>query len=245
MPLESCLRWCFFLTIAPCLTVFFQMLNNRSGLMLLAAVGIVLAAESGCGRTERVAHYRAPKPLPIEAPAVDSSAGSQQSIGEPKDRMLGAIIPVGSQGWFFKLTGPKDAVAVKEADFMTLLKSVHFADDGKPQWTLPEGWRQQPGSDIRYATLVIGPAEGQDEKPLEVSVTVLPKSGDDESYALVNINRWRGQLKLPPIAKEQLSSESTQIELAAARATVVNLLGTESARGMGGGPFSRGAGDGK
>ncbi len=62
--------------------------------------------------------------------------------------------------------------------------------------------------------------------PLEISVTALPKPpGDDEEYALVNINRWRGQLALPPIVREQLASETTSVPLEGATATVVNLLG--------------------
>jgi hypothetical protein len=212
-------------------------------LILLAVAISLLGSALGCDRTERIAHYRAPKPPPIDAPADDSPVAPKPPAGEPKDRTLAAILPVGSQGWFFKLTGPKDAVAAKEADFLATVKSVRFSEDAKPQWSLPEGWQQRPGSDIRYATLVIGPAE--DEKPLEVSVTVLPFSGDEDAYALVNINRWRRQLQLPPISKEDLPNESTQIELSGVKSTVVNLVGTESKGGMGGGPFSRGAGDGK
>jgi hypothetical protein len=121
------------------------------------------------------------------------------------------------------------------------LNSVRFSSEGKPQWTLPEGWQEQPGSQLRFATLVI-PAE---PKPLEVSVTVLPNSGeDDEAYVLLNVNRWRGQLRLPPTTKEQLAGESTQVPLDGATATVVNLLGTAAPDGMGRPPFMSGARDG-
>jgi hypothetical protein len=196
---------------------------------------------AGCNRTEQVEHYTVLKPPPIERTAVEPSA--PPASGEAQDRTLAAIVPLASQGWFFKLTGPKDAVAAHEADFSEFLKSVHFDDQGKPAWDLPAGWQQRPGSDIRFATLLCGAdAAG---KALEVSVTVLPKSGDDDDYALLNINRWRGQLKLPPIDREQLASESTTLELAGAKARVVNLLGTASASGMRGGPFFPGAGDGK
>ena len=117
-------------------------------------------------------------------------------------------------------------MAAQVEAFTNFLKTVHFTAEGKPEWTLPEGWKQQPGSDIRYATLIIGGEAG----PLEISVTALPKPpGDDEEYALVNINRWRGQLQLPPIrprATCQRDDEASTLD--GATATVVNLLGTAS-----------------
>jgi hypothetical protein len=223
------------------------MVNARRWLLACGS-GIWLLAAPSCNRPEAIQHYTVLKPPPIDSP-VDAPAGAaERPAGEPKDRTLAAIVPVGSQGWFFKLTGPKDAVAAKEHQFVTFLKSLHFSAEGKPEWTLPQGWQQRGGSDIRYATLVLDSDKNANGRTsaLEVSVTVLPKaSGDDVSYALVNVNRWRGQLKLPPIGKEQLATETTQIELAGAVATVVNLLGTATPGGMGRAPFLSGAGDGK
>jgi hypothetical protein len=218
------------------------MLNARRWLILLLWISAT-TSQTGCEQREAIAHYKVAKAPPNEAPQnAVSQAASDQPAGEPKDRTLGAIVPFGEQGWFFKLVGPKDAVAAKNEEFMAFLKSIHFSSQGKPQWTLPQGWQEQGGSGIRFATLLI-PA---DDKPLEVSVTALPRTpGDDAGYLLSNVNRWRGQMKLPPITGEQLAGESTQIELAGATATLVNLLGTAAPSTMGGGPFSRGAGDGK
>ncbi len=218
------------------------MVDHRRWLILLPWV-VAIAVQTGCEQSEGIAHYKVDKAPPSEAPRDTAlQAASEQPAGEPKDRTLGAIVPSGEQGWFFKLTGPKDAVAAKTDEFTSFVKSIHFSSQGKPEWTLPQGWQEQPGSGIRFATLLI-PA---DDKPLEVSVTALPRtSGDDQGYLLSNVNRWRGQMKLPPITKEQLASESTQLELAHATATFVNLLGTAAPNPMGGGPFSRGAGNGK
>ncbi|MGD9723536.1 MAG: hypothetical protein AB7O59_19360 [Pirellulales bacterium] len=220
---------------------------NWAGSLAMVALAVCV----GCGRTEQVEHYTVNKPVPFEpqsaAQAAHAAAGvdvptAEPPAGEPKDRTLAAILPHGEQGWFFKLTGPKDPVAAQAEAFTNLVKSVHFSADGKPEWTLPEGWQQRAGSEIRYATLVI-PAEAG---PLELSVTELPKPpGDDENYALVNINRWRGQLRLPPIAREQLATESKSIEVAGAQATLVNLLGTAAPNSMGRPPFLSGAADGK
>ena len=45
--------------------------------------------------------------------------------------------------------GPKEAVAALEDTFVGLVKSVKFDADGKPTWSLPEGWTQEPGNQIR------------------------------------------------------------------------------------------------
>lgn len=195
----------------------------------------------GCSKPEGIQHYTVRKPPAIDRPA-EAAAESQPTPAEAKDRTLAAIVSHGEQGWFFKLTGPKDSVGAQGEPFTNFLKTVHFNAEGKPEWTLPEGWQARPGSDIRFATLVI-PAQG---KPLELSVTALPKPpGDDENYALVNINRWRGQLRLPPIALADLPQESTQLDVGGTTATLVNLLGTAAPGGMGTPPFFPGAGNGK
>ncbi len=213
----------------------------RLSLGLLAA-GILSPLLAGCTKTEQIERYTVRKPPPVESPHGAIDAGDQQPAGEPKDRTLAAIVPHGEQGWFFKLTGAKDAVAAQIEPFITLLQSVRFNSEGKPQWTLPAGWEERAGTDIRYATLVV-PGDGG---PLELSVTMLGKPpGDDENYALVNINRWRGQLKLPPITREQLPAESTKVELDGATATMVNLLGIAAPNAMGRPPFFPGGGDGK
>jgi hypothetical protein len=217
----------------------------RSGRLTMLLV-LSLAVVVGCQKREEITRYTVAKPLPL-APLANNSphaAGAipdQPPSGEPTDRTLAAIVPLVPQGWFFKLTGPTRAIATHEEAFTNFLKSVRFPSDGNPTWTLPEGWQQQAGNQIRYATLLI-PADG---KPLELSVTALPNSGgDDDEYVLVNVNRWRGQLRLPPIEKEQLSGESTKIALDGATATLVNLVGHAAPNTMGRPPFVSGAPDG-
>jgi hypothetical protein len=210
-------------------------------LLTILLAGVWLVAAVGCQKSEQIARYRVDKPVPFEPARATHRQDAQEPLGEPTDRTLAAIVPLAGQGWFFKLTGPKDAVAANAEAFTTFLKSLRFSAQGKPEWTLPAGWQEQPGSQIRYATLII-PAEG---KPLEVTVTALPNSGEDvEGYVLVNVNRWRGQLKLPPITKAELAAESLQIKLDGATATVVNLLGSADPNSMGRPPFMSGARDG-
>ena len=204
---------------------------HRLGAVLALALGGVALFVAGCEKPEGVAHYTVAKPVPLDPlPAkADPHAGlnlppKAKPTGEPTDRMLGAIVPHGDQVWFFKLLGPKDPVAAQTEAFTALLKSIQFSAEGKPAWTLPSGWQERSGPPPRFATLSI-PSEG---KPLETTVSVLPNSSD----ALSNVNRWRGQLSLPPITAEQLADESTQVELADGKATFVNLLGHAAPGGM-------------
>jgi hypothetical protein len=145
--------------------------------------------------------------------------------------MLAAIIPQGKRAWFFKVTGPSEAVRDKAEAFEALIKSVRFsgADDSTPEWTLPEGWQQEPGTGMRYATLQMA-STGE---PLELSVTVLPWDQENEATSMLkNINRWRGQLQLPPIDTEQLAEQTSQLQLKGATATLVSLADSAATSGI-------------
>jgi len=70
-------------------------------------------------------------------------------------------------------------------------------------WTLPKGWTQSLAGGIRYATLK-APVDGN----VDVSVVVLPGPAGGE---LANVNRWRGQLGLPPTDERGLGASRTSI----------------------------------
>ncbi|MBI4370917.1 MAG: hypothetical protein HY552_01330 [Elusimicrobia bacterium] len=67
-----------------------------------------------------------------------------------------------------------------------------------PRWRVPRGWKELPGTGMRAATLLPPPAAGK----AEVSVIALP---GDVGGELANVNRWRGQLGLPPLAEPELA----------------------------------------
>ncbi len=223
------------------------MLFRERGLLLVGILTVVALA--GCGDRPPIKTYTVNKPAPLKPIRNPHDAGLPMTppgqvetppTGEPTDRTLAAIVPLTPQGWFFKLSGPIDAVAAQEDAFNAFLKTVKFTG-GKPEWTLPEGWEARPGNAFRYATLVI-PSEG---KPLELTVSALPNTGeDDESYVLVNVNRWRGQLRMPSITAQQLPTETTTIDVGGTPSTLVNLAGHAAPNSMGRPPFFSGATDG-
>lgn len=70
-------------------------------------------------------------------------------------------------------------------------------------WTLPEGWTQTLTGGIRYATLK-PPGGGA----IDASVVVLPGPAGGE---LANVNRWRGQIGLPPLDEATLPAQRKAI----------------------------------
>ena len=183
---------------------------NRRYVQSVIALSICAVFAAGCGPVEEIRRYQALKSYSTS-------------------RMLGAMILHGDMAWFFKATGPEEAVAEQADGFRDLIKSVRFVDS-KPQWTLPAGWREKPSSGIRFATLEFGPAD----TAVELSITRLAIFGDDRTaYIVSNINRWRDQLTLPPIGAEQLDDHTERIELEDAVATLVDLVGRLKSGGMG------------
>jgi hypothetical protein len=77
-------------------------------------------------------------------------------------------------------------------------------ESGGLRWTLPAGWTESRGGQMRFATLkppVVGKIDG--------SVVVLPGPAGGE---LANVNRWRGQIGLPAIDEAALAGARKVIQ---------------------------------
>src|SRR5439155_26536230 len=79
-----------------------------------------------------------------------------------------------------------------------------------------EGWRESRGSELRYATLLLGPKDS----PLELSVTPL---GQEAGSLLANVNRWRGQMGLPEVKAAELDKLTREIKVDGEAVTVVDM----------------------
>ncbi len=164
-------------------------------------------------------------------------------------RMLGAIVPLGDATWFFKLTGPDALVAPEKPVFLEFLKTVKIslgaaapaatpapasvapppadmagppvvkADGPGLKWTAPAGWQEKPAAAMRKATFVITGANGA---TAELAVTAFP---GDVGGELANLNRWRGQLSLPPIAAGELAGAVQRITVNGLPIVLVELTG--------------------
>ena len=90
---------------------------------------------------------------------------------------------------------------------LALAPLVHAEDEVPvPAWSIPAGWakldQQKP---MRYATFTAGEGAGK----VEVVLSTFP---GDVGGLLPNINRWRGQVGLAPIAQDQLAANITPFE---------------------------------
>ncbi|MDP0495375.1 MAG: hypothetical protein Q7Q73_04120 [Verrucomicrobiota bacterium JB024] len=70
-----------------------------------------------------------------------------------------------------------------------------------PAWSVPADWEAQPLGTMRKGSWKV---PGPDGTSAEVSVLVFP---GDVGGDLANVNRWAGQVGLPPMSEAQLASE--------------------------------------
>jgi len=198
-------------------------------------IAALLALLSGCGGGDEIARYTVSKPELVDPTLVAKSKASA-AVGQPAaaastQQTLGLIVPIGNGSWFFKLTGEKADVEPQYEAFVQFVSSIKFShgSDPKPSWTLPEGWKELPGSQFRFATIRL--PEDSGVKPLEISVSV---AGGE---VLANINRWRGQLNLKTISADELATTTKTLDVDGHEARLVSLVGTGSGT-MSGAPFA-------
>jgi hypothetical protein len=162
-------------------------------------VGLVLLLSftAGCGRSDEVRRYRAPK--------------------DPMWRMIGAIVPGKDATWFFKAVGPSDRLGDHKNEVLGFVRTLR-AENGEVRWTLPAGWKEETGGPARLASFKFGDREPK----LELTVVRLP--GDGGGLA-ANINRWRDQLGLDRIGDAEVSGLVQNVGAVGVDAKVVDLTG--------------------
>ena len=101
---------------------------------------------------------------------------------------------------------PKEGIPVAMQDGSVALPPVPAGNPAK--WVKPEGWSEQPLSDMRLGSFKV---DGPEATSADVSVTAFP--GDAGGLA-PNVNRWRSQLQLPSMDEDQLQQtiQRTEVE---------------------------------
>lgn len=198
----------------------------------VSLVGLVALASvlTGCQKAEQIERYKVAKHETLQS----SSYLDQQ---DRRKRMIGAIIPKEPETWFFKLDGGDKAVTARIDDVRGFLKTLKFPTADKPladgkeiDWELPSGWKVLPPSQFRYATIVL-----DGEPSLEMSVTKLPFQPGVElsQQVLLNVNRWRDQLSLPPISEQELPNEVEKMDFSDYLVFWVNVFGRPKPKSSG------------
>ena len=94
---------------------------------------------------------------------------------------------------------PVRAYSVAKEPSPAPLPSAPAGEIQPPSWTIPAGWRESPEPQpMRVATFLAG----EEDAAIEIAVSVFP---GDTGGLLANVNRWRGQVGLGPIAEAQVS----------------------------------------
>ncbi|MEI8290799.1 MAG: hypothetical protein WCH99_15130 [Verrucomicrobiota bacterium] len=106
----------------------------------------------------------------------------------------------------------------------TVLGGMNFDSNDKPAWTVPADWKEGQLAQFLVAKYVIS---GSGDVVAAVNVSQL--SGDGGGL-LLNLNRWRAQLGLPPVSEADLAKLPT-IDASGVKATVADLTGTDARSG--------------
>jgi hypothetical protein len=86
-------------------------------------------------------------------------------------------------------------------------------------WAAPAHWTAKPPSAMRKGSYAVkdGAAEA------DLSITSFP---GDTGGLLANVNRWRGQISLPPLAADQLDANREHIDIGPLHVDVVDFAGS-------------------
>jgi hypothetical protein len=175
--------------------------TRRARLSILAAsAGLLLSL--GCGR-DQVSHASVAKEAPAPAPAMGSTHGGAPMAMPPGAMPQGAMPPG---------TMPPGSMPGAQ-----LPPPPRPTGQGALKWTLPKGWTETQGSGMRYATLT-PPGQGK----VEMSVVVLPGAAGGE---LNNVNRWRGQIGLPPLDEAALGQARKAVKSKVGPVSVYDFTG--------------------
>ncbi|MEM7452801.1 MAG: hypothetical protein AAF456_00470 [Planctomycetota bacterium] len=177
--------------------------NKYTVLLIWISAALVVV---GCNRpVEEIVTHEMPKsesgldllnePPPFLQEIMDGGGRGTEGPTVPA-RMVVAITERGDDVWFFKIQGAADQVAETEPVWREFFGTLAF-ENNEPVWTLPDGWSADTEAQDRFATIAMNDAE----PPLEMAVTVFAM----RFAPLMNVNRWRGQIMLPPLP--ELESE--------------------------------------
>jgi hypothetical protein len=99
--------------------------------------------------------------------------------------------------------------------------AVATASGAALTWTAPPHWTAKPASSMRKGSYTISGDGGGGEA--ELAITAFP---GDVGGDFANLNRWRGQIQLPPISEAEFPAAILRQERNGVKMTVVDIVGT-------------------
>ena len=98
--------------------------------------------------------------------------------------------------------------------------TVPTIDAADLSWTAPAGWQAKPLGPMRKGSYSV---PGDDGAVADLAITAFP---GDTGGLFANVNRWRGQVGLPPIDQAQLDAGVEPVEVNGIKIALVDLSGT-------------------
>jgi hypothetical protein len=182
---------------------------------------------------------------------VDMQAESGEKGGTSGTRIVGALANRNDIMWFVKMAGAPSLVEKEKPNFVLYLKSLQFHDEshdkptevaaaekpvstnaeklppesGAPKFKAPENWTEKaPGPMVTSAYDVKG-GDGQ----AEVTISKFPGA---VGGMVPNINRWRDQLGLAPLADAEASKSAEMLEVEGKKNSyLIDIQGTNKRTG--------------
>jgi hypothetical protein len=156
-------------------------------------------------------------------------AGQNPSAKE-ESSIIAGILEQTNETWLFKMNGDDELVAAQKGVFLAFLKSLRFQTDeapslppseAKPNWKVPSSWQEITPGQTQLAKFLANVGR----RKAEISVVVMAGEGGG---ALANVNRWREQMGLSPIASTDLSKETSPLQVGAANAVVLDVTSPDT-----------------
>ena len=169
-------------------------------------------------------------------------AGLSAGADPAKDgKIIAAMVNTNSSTLFFKMRGNADLAEAQKADFIKWIAAVCNArsetnppgttamnrdEAGAPRrqlkWKAPEGWSEIPPSTMRYASFA---AAGPNGDKIDISIVTFPGTGGSD---LDNVNRWRGQIQLPPTDEKTVESQIKPLSIGDTKFSTIDIAGPDT-----------------
>jgi hypothetical protein len=124
--------------------------------------------------------------------------------------------------------GTSSGGGMSAAPFANMMRGATSSEASPPAtapklaYQLPEGWRDRGAGGMRKAAFEVASTAGR----VEITLIDLDRAAGDR---LANINRWRGQVGLPPITEAELPKAITSVSIAGQMGDFVELPGDPAA----------------
>jgi hypothetical protein len=100
-----------------------------------------------------------------------------------------------------------------------------ISHEGQPNWQVPQGWQEVSGGQFLVGKFIITDNGGK------AAVNVSQSAGTGGGVPM-NVNRWRGQLGLPPQSEDEAMQSLASIDAGGAKASLVEMSGTDTRTGQ-------------